>query len=204
MNHVQSVGGPFAEPPSPGLVAGLPIPAESARLIDFEAHQRSQEEELLAALMARIAGGEQAALASFYDATVGRAYGLALSVCGGDQAAAEATVEDAYASAWRSARTRPEGATLPWLLGLVRDGGLRHLGPACAALPDLLTLTRPRSAMHQALTQLTTMQRAAVCAAVLRGGDFAVIAGALGTSSGTAKAVLRAGLKRLSAQLRTN
>lgn len=52
--------------------------------------------------------------------------------------------------------------------------------------------------------QLTTMQRAAVRAALLRGGDFAVMAGVLGTTAGAAKAALRAGLKRLSAQLRTN
>ncbi len=70
-------------------------------------------------------------------------------------------------------------------------------GGACA-------LTRPRSAMRQALMQLTTMQRAAVCAALLRGGDCAVMAGVLGTTTGAAKAALRAGLKRLSAQLRTN
>ena len=61
------------------------------------------DSQALAELLARMAAGDEAALAAFYDATVAKVYGLALRIVG-TPAAAEEVVVDTYHQAWREAR----------------------------------------------------------------------------------------------------
>ncbi len=180
------------------------MPQVAALFVDTAQSQRSiparaDEATRLAALVARFAGGDERALTEFYVATVGHAYALALHLHG-DPVRAESAVEDAYVRAWHAARkSAPAGHALAWLLTHVHEAA-----PAGAStqLPDLLALTDPSSAVHQALRRLAETQRQAVCAALLHGGDIEMTANALAVASRTAKARLRAGMKALAALLR--
>lgn len=180
------------------------MPQVVARFVDTVPSQRSvparaDQATRLAGLVARFVGGDERALAEFYTATVGPAYALALHLHGG-ALRAEAAVEEAYVRAWHSARTAaPAGHPLAWLLTHVRESA--SVG-ASAQLPDLLALTDPSSAVHQALRRLAETQRQALCAALLHAGDIELVANALAVASRTAKARLRAGIKALGAQLR--
>jgi len=176
-----------------------PVEKAGATLISIEAHRREQEGAILAALLARIAGGEQAAMAAFYDATVGRSYGLAVCIVGAG-GAAEAVIEEAYCALWHHA-AEIDGPSLPWLLGQVRDRSVAAAGTK--ALPDLLQVTMPQTAIHHALSNLTVKQRAAVGAVLLSDAKkSAALAERLETTPAAAGSLLRAGLQRLRSQKR--
>lgn len=171
-------------------------------LISIEARQRQRDESVLTALCTRMGQGDQRAVTEFYDHTVARTYPLALHICG-DAATAEGAVESAYLQAWRSVGSVREGNVLGWLLRITRDCALHALhalqlrDPTSSPAADLLTITRPNSAIHHALSALTPLQRSAVGEAMLRNHQGKDLAEALGTSSRAATGALNAGLKRL-------
>ena len=72
--------------------------------------------------LARVAGGDTAAFARFYDGTVHRAWVLARALTR-DQRSAEALLREAYAVAWRSAGQQPGTGLSPeaWVCALVRE-----------------------------------------------------------------------------------
>jgi RNA polymerase sigma-70 factor (ECF subfamily) len=72
-----------------------------------------------AELVARMAAGDESALAAAYDQHVDAVFGLALRYLG-DRAAAEAVVQDVYLAAWQQAGQRPlgSGGLRGWLLEL--------------------------------------------------------------------------------------
>ena len=72
--------------------------------------------ELLEPLMARLAGGDQEALAELYHRTRTSVYGLALSYLKNRHDAEDVT-QDAFVRAWENAHQyRPQGTPLAWLL----------------------------------------------------------------------------------------
>lgn len=165
-------------------------------LISIEMRQREREESVLRGLCARLAQGDQTAVAELYDQTVARIYGLALHICG-DAANAEAAVEETYLQAWRNVRNMYERGVLGWLLRIARDCALQLRNPSPAPAADLLAITRQNSAIHHALSTLTPLQRSAVGEAVLRNHQGEDLADALDTGKGAATGALNAGLKRL-------
>ena len=77
--------------------------------------------ELLEPLMARLAGGDQEALAELYHRTRTSVYGLALSYLK-NQHDAEDVTQDAFVRAWENAHQyRPQGTPLAWLLTIARN-----------------------------------------------------------------------------------
>ncbi|MBI3714614.1 MAG: hypothetical protein HY255_01320 [Betaproteobacteria bacterium] len=181
------------------VAARRTVEKAGATLISIEAHRREQEDAMLAALSARIAGGEQDAMTAFYDATVARAYGLALCIVGAG-VAAETVIEEAYCALWQEA-AEMEGPALPWLLRRVRD--LAVAATETKAVPDLLDVTMPQTAIHHALSDLTVKQRAAISAVLLgEPKDHAALAERLATTPAAAGSLLRAGLQRLQGKTR--
>ena len=72
-------------------------------------------------LLARIAAGEQEALAQLYSRTRGAVYALALSYLKNPHDAQD-TTQDTYVQVWENAeKYRPQGSPMAWLLTIARN-----------------------------------------------------------------------------------
>src|SRR5262249_17855712 len=80
------------------------------------------EDEPLDPLVARLAAGQESALAELYAATSSRVFGLALRILRDSAAAEEATI-DVYTQAWKQAGRydSSKGTVMAWLLNLGRS-----------------------------------------------------------------------------------
>jgi RNA polymerase sigma-70 factor (ECF subfamily) len=196
----------------------VPQPAAlpAAGVSDRQDEAARQDE--LARLIARMAAGDEAALAAFYDATVARAYGLALRIAG-NPALAEEVVVDTYHQAWREARrfAANRGAPMAWLAMMcrsraldalrARDPALLHDDPASLVADgeqprdedpqDLLATTQAQGALHAALAALTPAQRQMVALAFFRGMTHEEIAAHAALPLGTVKSQIRRALEVL-------
>ena len=174
-------------------------------------------ETMLCALIARIAAGDEAALARFYDATAARVYALARCIVR-ETAAAEEIVSDVYLQAWQQAKRydAARGRALAWLLVMCRSRALDHLRRQEPAQPHaapenlrpdlyrddndplelLLTLERG-SRMHAALATLNEKARYLLALSFFRGLSHQEIADHTGLPLGTVKATIRRTMKQL-------
>ena len=175
----------------------------------------------LEALVARMCRGDQASLASLYDATHALVHGTCLRILH-DAAAAEEATMDAYLQAWRSAGSySPErGSVVSWLVVMARSRAIdvarsrrkRPLDRAPEAEPEEATapgllpddeadrsLTGLR--VRRALERLPRDQRQALAAAFFDGLTHSEIAEALKQPLGTIKTRIRTGLQRLRQEL---
>ena len=115
-------------------------------------------------------------LASLYDRTVGRVYGLALAMVG-DHAIAEQITEETYVAFWR-AQDAGAANDLPRLLAIARD---RALTKNCSlAVTDLLDRLDPAAPMYHVIAAQAPADRQVIALAFLRGMDARAIAAALG------------------------
>lgn len=164
----------------------------------------------------RCAAGDQQAVATLYDLTAAKVYGLALRVLR-NPAQAEEVTQEIYLEAWQNSGTfRPgRGSGLAWLLTIThrravdrvrsaqaasrRDTvyGLEALAtspvdPADQAI-DTVAAERVRSAMRG----LTDLQREALELAYFQGRTHTEVAAELAVPLGTVKTRIRDGLTRL-------
>jgi RNA polymerase sigma-70 factor (ECF subfamily) len=166
----------------------------------------------IARVLARMAEGDQAALAALYDATVAKVYGLALRIAG-SAAAAEEVVVDTFHQAWRECRRydATRGTPIAWLMMMcrsraldavrARDGALVHEDPASlvgdADQPrdedplDLLATAEAHSALRAALATLAPRQRQILALAFFRGLTHEEIAAHARLPLGTVKSQIR-------------
>ncbi len=88
-------------------------------------HDRSVPDELLAALLASSARGNESAFAALFDRTASVSFAIARCATQDEEAAALAT-HGAYVEIWRRARLGrvPEDDLLVWMLGVVRRHAL--------------------------------------------------------------------------------
>jgi RNA polymerase sigma-70 factor (ECF subfamily) len=161
----------------------------------------------LAALVARMAAGDEAALGAFYDATMPRVYGLAVRICG-SFATAEEIAADVYYQCWTAAaRYDPaRSKVMTWLLMICRSRAIdavRSRDPAVAhEAPerdpqDLLDLVQSGTAVHGALARLSPVQRQMIGLAFFRGLSHQEIAAHARLPLGTVKAHIRRALELL-------
>lgn len=164
-------------------------------------------------LVAAIAQGDQTALASFYDVTISRVYGLAMRIVGVAQTAEEVAA-DVYFQVWREAGRYDgdRGAPLTWLLTICRSRALDALRRQDSAEPqaepepphdlayeesgplDLLLAIERSSGLHAALTELAPLQRQLIALAFFRGLTHREISEYTGIALGTVKTHIRSAL----------
>ena len=169
-------------------------------------------------LVERVAGRDEAVLATLYDRHIRTALGLAYRITG-DQETAEEAVQEAFLSLWRGAGTyRPDrGAVRTWLLTMVRNRSIDVLRaparqPHIRSVEDL-PLAAPDDPLQEAITAasgaavraavatLPPDQRLTVELAYFAGLSYPEIAARMGVPLGTVKSRLRLALERLRGQL---
>jgi RNA polymerase sigma-70 factor (ECF subfamily) len=174
------------------------------------------------ALLERLAGGDQSALATLYDATSRLVYGLALRILG-DPADAEEVTLDVYTQAWRQVGRydASRGDALTWLLTLTRSraidrlrsrAGSRKREQALDTAAELATegpdpesqsayAERARR-VRGALSVLSPEQRQVIELAYFEGLTHVEIAERIAQPLGTAKSRIRLGMAKLRDALR--
>ncbi len=194
----------------PADVAAIPVVKEET--------QRSE----LVALVHKMAGGDERALAQFYDRTVGKAYGLALRIVS-SKPLAEEIVADSFYQAWKQAAAYDSGRASPitWLLVICRSralDALRARDPASLHESpeelvseddaprerdsfDLLAALETRHAVHAAVATLSASQRQMIGLAFFRGLTHQEIAQFVGLPLGTVKSQIRRALDALKRKL---
>lgn len=169
------------------------------------------------AIVARIASGDQSALAAFYEATSAQAFGLALRIVS-NRAAAEDVLEEVYVQVWRQAeRYSPErGSPVAWLMMITRTRALDHVrarkadpvkgSPLSEALEVPSDAPTPEDAsahaqwhapLHEALASLPSEQREVIELAYFSGLSHSEIAEQLGVPVGTVKTRMRLGMTKV-------
>ena len=177
----------------------------------------SMHEQEWTGLLARIAAGDQPALAEFYDASSAKVFGLAMKILG-DRTAAEEVTMDVYTQVWRHASTYdPErGTPGSWLMTLAktraidrfrssylergRQVPLDHAAelPGDRATPEQYSVGLERQRLVQAaLASLSAEQRQAIALAYYWGLSQSEIADRLKLPLGTVKTRMRLGMIRL-------
>ncbi len=183
--------------------------------------QAQQEDARLASLLGCMARHDEQALADFYDATMGRVYGLAVRVTGRADAAEDVAAET-YLQVWRDAsRYEPaRGKVLAWLLTICRSRAidsirrrdeaqtspdpdqLRSEESGSAEDPqDMLLLAERDSALHLALAELNAFQRQLLSLAFFRGLTHEEIAAHTRLPLGSVKTHIRKALRHLRTRL---
>jgi RNA polymerase sigma-70 factor (ECF subfamily) len=176
-----------------------------------------------AALVERIAGGDEGALAALYDATCGLIYGLLLRILG-NSAAAEQVLVAVYQEVWKQAATydgeREEPMT--WLITMAhgraiarlradgqnherQPGYLKMVGraPTNTPTPDGSTSEQQRI-VRSAFAALPPVEQQIIELAYFSGLRPNEIAARVGLSLQSVRAGVRAGMMRLSSALESH
>lgn len=183
---------------------------------------RSDIDLRLQAAVAAMARREEDGLRDLYDATVSRVFGLALRITR-NRDAAEDVVAEVFHQVWRDAlRYDPlRGAALTWLLTICRSRAIDSLRRRedAESHPDpesligiadhdpendpeaVLAATQRGTALHDALSSLTPIQRQLIGLAFFRGLTHHEASLHLDIPLGTVKSHVRKGLERLRAAL---
>jgi len=177
----------------------------------------SMHEQEWAGLLARIAVGDQSALAELYDASSAKVFGLAMKILG-DHAAAEETTLDVYAQVRRRASSydAERGTPGSWLMTLAkhraidrfrssylergRQVPLEHTAelPGHEETPEQYSAGLERQRLvQQALASLSVEQRQAIALAYYWGMSQSEIAEQLKLPLGTVKTRMRLGMIKL-------
>jgi RNA polymerase sigma-70 factor (ECF subfamily) len=182
-------------------------------------HQRqepSRVESSRELLVRRMAAGDHAAMAEFYDQTSALVFGLALRILG-DRGAAEDVLADVYTQVWRQAAAYEpaRGSPSAWLLAMTRSRAIDQrrarqrdrvtepLGSdsevsADASGPEALSAAAERHRfVHQALRHLSAELREVIQLAYFGGLSHSEIAAQLQHPLGTVKTRIRIGMTQL-------
>jgi RNA polymerase sigma-70 factor (ECF subfamily) len=194
-----------------------PYARRDGRVVPMQPTSRSAE---LAALLARVAGGDQAAFAEFYDLTSRTVFGIIVSVLR-DRAQAEEVTQEVYVEAWRLAPRFDvlQGSAYAWLNTMARRRAVdrvrsaersmardvRHLEaagePMALDTSDIVIANDEGRRVRDALQTLPEAQRTALQLAYFEGRSHSDIARYLEVPLGTVKTRIRDAMKRLRSQL---
>lgn len=176
-----------------------------------------------AALMHRIAQGDEPAFDRFYERHKASVYGLARKILGEPAAAEEATL-DVFVQIWRhaSAYNVQSGSVRTWLLAIARNKAIDRLRRAKAHpdqqaphwddgdlesisapgdLEEVLAEREQRQRVVRAVRELPEAQRQVLALAYFKGYAHGQIAQALALPLGTVKTRIRGAMQQLKAVL---
>ena len=188
----------------PGGPHGRPRPAPAAGTPGAD----------LAALLGRVAKGEDAAFRAVYDQAAGQVLGVARRVVR-DPAQSEEVMQEVLLEVWRTAaRFDPAaGSASAWIMTLAHrraidrvrsehSAALREQRAAVARVDyddviEAVETNLEHERVRRCLASLTDLQREAVTLAYYQGYTYREVAGLLGVAVGTVKTRMRDGLIRL-------
>lgn len=167
-------------------------------------------------LLRRVARGDDAAFAAFYDQTRTRVYGLVTRVLR-DAGYSEETTQEIYLEVWRTAAAfdSAKGSALSWLLtmthrraidrvrseqaGTARESryGIANLEPSSDVVADSALAGDERRRVVQCLEGLTDAQRQCIEMAYYGGLTYAEVSQQLAANLSTVKSRMRDGLRGL-------
>ena len=171
-------------------------------------------EPSLAALLGRVARGDERAFESVYDLTAGQVLGIVRRILR-DPAQSEEVTQEVLLDVWRTAsRFDPAiGSPAAWVLTLAHRRAVdrvrsahkaaeRELRAASAAIPydevtEAVEASLDRERVRRCLASLTALQRESVTLAYYGGYTYREVAELLDIAVGTVKTRMRDGLIRL-------
>jgi RNA polymerase sigma-70 factor (ECF subfamily) len=174
----------------------------------------------LVAAIARVAGGDRAALRLVYSETSAKLFGVCLRILG-DRSEAEDVLQDVYLTVWRKAASFDEAVASPitWLVAIARNRSIDRLRASAAArthapiedaaeIPDAglsalerLEIGEDQTRLKDCLQELEERQSAAIRSAFLDGFTYEELATRDSVPLGTMKSWIRRGLLKLRACL---
>jgi len=183
--------------------------------MDLEANR-----SLLVSALARITGGDRAALQTVYRLTSAKLFGVCLRILG-EQAEAEDVLQEVYMTVWRKAADFDAGRASPmtWLITIARNRAIdrlrasrrsRRMDPIDAAsdLADdtpgadsALASAQDHARLHQCLGGLAEHERAALRGAFFDGNTYEDLAERMRVPLGTMKSWIRRAMIKLKACL---
>lgn len=191
---------------------------DRGELVDaIVSHDLQAEHRLWGSLIARIASGDQAAFAEFYDLTCDRVFGFLVKMLR-DRPTAEEVALDVYTQAWQRAGTydATRGTPMSWLFTLARsraidrlrarraEGGRLEPIEAAESLaaeslnPEADSMQAERQRLvRDALACLPPEQREALNLAYFSGLSQSEVAAQLDIPLGTVKTRIRMGMMKL-------
>jgi RNA polymerase sigma factor (sigma-70 family) len=170
----------------------------------------------LVAALARVAGGERAALQIVYQDTSAKLFGVCLRILN-DKSEAEDVLQEVYLTVWRKAASFDPARASPitWLVAIARNRSIDRLravaggrrmdpidaaekvqDPAPAAV-ELVEATQQSSRLGLCLEQLESRQSTAIRSAFLDGNTYEELAERMKVPLGTMKSWIRRGLLKL-------
>ncbi len=173
------------------------------------------------ALLARVSGGDAAALRTLYDVCAGRAMSIAYRVLA-SRSEAEEVVQETFVQVWRQAASydASRGGAMAWIATIVRSRALDRLRsraaseravarseddpdaqPTAPAPAEVAAQRELRAQVMAALAALPVEQRSAIELAYYEGLSHSEIAARLGDPLGTVKTRVRLGLAKLASVL---
>jgi RNA polymerase sigma-70 factor (ECF subfamily) len=187
---------------------------EAGKPMDAETRRRQ-----LVAAIARVAGGDRAALRLVYSETSAKLFGVCLRILG-DRSEAEDVLQDVYLTVWRKAASFDETVASPitWLVAIARNRSIDRLRSGAsrahapiedaAEVPDAglsaleqLEMGEDQARLKDCLQELEERQSAAIRSAFLDGFTYEELAMRNRVPLGTMKSWIRRGLLKLRACL---
>ena len=170
----------------------------------------------LVAALARVAGGDRAALQIVYQAAAAKLFGVCLRILN-DRSEAEDVLQEVYLTVWRKAASFDPARASPitWLVAIARNrsidrlratAGSRRMDPIDAAeavrdpapaAVELVEAAQQSSRLTLCLEQLESRQSTAIRAAFLDGNTYEELAERMNVPLGTMKSWIRRGLLKL-------
>jgi RNA polymerase sigma factor (sigma-70 family) len=171
---------------------------------------------LIAAALARIPGGDRAALQTVYRLTSAKLFGVALRILG-ERSEAEDVLQEVYLTVWRKAGDFDAGRASPmtWLIAIARNRAIdrlrasrqsRRMEPIDAAseiadgtpmADSALEGAQDNARLHGCLGELAERERQALRGAFFDGNTYEELAIRMSVPLGTMKSWIRRAMLKL-------